>query len=49
MCGCNHSFTLYRPFFFFIQYEDLHETRYLKLYLQTIGLHKDDDPGSKNP
>ena len=33
---------------FFIQYKNFTKTRYLRLYLQTTGLHnKDDDPGKQ--
>ena len=36
--------------FFFIQYKNFTKTNYLRLHLQTTGLHnKDDDPGKQEP
>ena len=38
------------PNLFFIQYKNFTKTRYLRLHLQTTGLHnKDDDPGKQEP
>ena len=39
-----------RDDFFFIQYKNFTKTNYLRLHLQTTGLHnKDDDPGKQEP